>query len=632
MKIGTFLTLISLAISMNIMAMGQDGAIAGSPGTVSGQANPETLQAVIEANPQLQTQLNLCYDAYKPNESDTVPVSTCLWNSLDDNEKNLVRTQIEQAQEAQANNNPTEGSRISNTLNGVDINSVAASPEDSLERQALKKLGDFYQTRLDEAFKTTDDRLNITDQSVYFQLAKTQIGKNILSAWSSVCIDAGFVGDKLVIFKSGTDRQKAVRKENINALQTTVGDQDGTAGKKLTSGFFNCVPQLIMVCREQKGTFTPSANPNTQTEDANSISTDNNSQPVEIDYKNYSIPDDSPILSITRKNVKDENGVNITTGQSTESLKKESQQRACEITAFVDGLRRQLKATERVAEILNTNENIKSNARIQTEKTGRIMGDVDFDRLTTVTSGDVVAEGSYYKEIQAQQQRLQDCKENAQDEQCASLVADTDEEKERIRNSGVAFMLETEVIKEKISEDNLESLSPDEQKLILRRLDPSANLETGVKEQIERLRESFTNERDALVRSLSSRVQELEENDPDQLQNRTTSAVDKLSDRGNDYVQLMHFNNVISGYLTLENGQTNVRVLDLELENVANLEGAAAMGDQAINFNANYADSLRESVRDNNQGLQLGAEETETRPVDLSSDKVDQFFDYQIDP
>ena len=608
------------------MAMGQDDAIAGSAGTVNGQANQDTLQAVIESDTQLQAKLKECYDS--PISGKTV--SECLWeDKLSQSDKERIRALIQQAQEAQMDSDPSSGGRINSTVAGVKINDIAENAEDSPDKKALKKLGDFFENRLDEAFKATDEKLNVTDQAVYFQLAKTQIGKNIISAWSSVCIDAGWVEGKLVIFSKGDGFQNSIKQANINALQNTTQTAQKTSGQILSGKYFECVKHLTMVCRQEKGKYQPTTTGASQTDDSTSISAGQGAQEQTIDYRGFTVPKDKSIFSINNISI----GDTPDDDDEVETLTKKSQERACEITAYVDGLRRQLKATERVAQVMNQDESIRSNARLQLEKRAGDISDVDVDRLTTITSGDVIAEGSYYKELEAQKQLLKDCEQNAQDSRCADLLANTDEEKARLRNSGLAFMLETEDIKDKIKDGNLETLSDQEKRLILRRIDPTASVEGSgaqLDDQIRNLRKSFENERDALVRSLSSRVDELESNDAN-LQADTNTALTRLTNKGDDYVQLMHFNNVISGYFNVEGGKTNVRVLDLELQNVANLEGSSNAS-LSSRFSSSYGSTLQDEIRENNQGLDIGSSNEQNEPVNLTSDQVDQFFDYQIEP
>jgi len=108
----------------------------------------------------------------------------------------------------------------------------------------------------------------------------------------------------------------------------------------------------------------------------------------------------------------------------------------------------------------------------------------------------------------------------------------------------------------------------------------------------------------------------------------------KLS-QGNDYIQMIHFNNVISGYFKTDSGQQNTRVLDLELESVANLDNRslnnATYGNNQNIFNNGYKQTLETGIRDTNNDLQLGASENTQETLRLKADDLSQFIDYELE-
>ncbi len=642
MKTGKLLPLLFIILCLDLQAMDND-VIPGSAGQVN-DSSPRALQAVIETDPAVQRVLKSCYDNDPPKTANET-MSECLWSRLG-SDQDRVKQLIQQAQEAEAGTQTAtaDSVNLNSSVSGVKFKTINDSPADDLQKQALSKLGDYYSKRLDEAFKSTDNKLNVTDQQVFFELAKTQIGKNVITAWSSACLDAGWVdntdgknsGEYLVILapstSSGSNYQK-LRNANMDALKGQV------AGKQLSEKYFKCVAQFPMLCKKKNGklnlqgagaTQTPGTDPNS----ASGITAGASSQSQKVEYEDYSIPSGKVIKSINGQ------GTGITT-QSSEisALEKSSQERACEITAYVDGLRRQLSATEKIANIMKDDTVTKSQGNIELGKSQRTIGDVDIDRLTTVTSGDLTAEDSYYGAVESNKQLLEECKQNASDARCNSLVANTDEEKARIRASGVAFMLETEMIKNKIKDDTeLAKLSLEEKQTILRKLDPSTPVDEGdIDQKIKNLRDAFSNERNALVASLSKKVEQLESSSANNLQSKTNTVADRILAKGNEYVQLMHFNNVISGYFSVEGGKSNVRVLDLELENVANLENNNGLsqgpgGGLVSRFNNSYGSDLQREITKNNDGINIGGSSEQNEIINLKSEQIGQFLDYEIDP
>ncbi len=150
---------------------------------------------------------------------------------------------------------------------------------------------------------------------------------------------------------------------------------------------------------------------------------------------------------------------------------------------------------------------------------------------------------------------------------------------------------------------------------------------------MKKISSAYLNERNALVESLAQKVKELESKDhPTSLQNNIAQAGDRILNRGNEYVQLMHFNNIISGYMKTDSG-SNVRVLDLELENIANLSANSRVGSSSgmgSFSDTNYANTLRQNIQEQNEGLQLGGSNEQNEIINLRSDQIGQFLDYEI--
>ncbi|MBH47338.1 MAG: hypothetical protein CME71_04115, partial [Halobacteriovorax sp.] len=432
MKLGIALSLLSSFVCLSAFAQ---GAQPGTAGVINQQPN-DALQAVVNEMPKVQEALKKCYD--DPN---TTNISSCLWSNLDDGTKNEVKEKIRLAQEAEQAAQPDSQNSVNlrSTVSGARIGTVAEEAKDDPETKALKKLGDFYGKRLDEAFKSSDGKISITDQQVFYELAKTQLGKNVISAWSSVCIDAGWTDTgKLVILKPGSSNYQTLRQKNIDSLQSTQSVGDSSAGKILSSQFFKCAAHLPMLCRLAKG--KPKAGGgSSENGGASTLEVDAQDSNKEIDYSSYTVPKDKDIQSMNQR------GVAFKTADDddvVDTIKSSSQQRACETVAYVDGLRRQLAATEKLSTIMQEDDVIKGRQEAIAQVEEKQVGEVDIDRLTTITSGDVSAEDSYYGAISENSQLIEACKQNPSDGQCINLIANTEEEKKRTRASGVAFMLE----------------------------------------------------------------------------------------------------------------------------------------------------------------------------------------------
>lgn len=609
-----------LFLTTSLPSNANSQAIAGDPGTVA--PSQQALQAVIESDPKVQAALKKCYDN---NSSD---VSQCLWDELDrTGDRARIRDLITKAQEAETAEQSSQNSNLplSSTQTGASIKKpLQDSSDDPVRQKALQKLEEFYSGRLGDALKATDDKLAMTDQSVFYELAKTQLGKNVITAWSNVCMDAGWVDEsgqkRLVILSKASDEStwKALRTQNTDELKTT-------AGATLSGQYFKCVAQLPMLCQKTKGKITGQS-----ATDGIQASTPNTTFDYSAD--DY-VAEDKPILTLN------ENPTGKTTQDSSthSDIIKHSRMRACETVGYVDGLRRQLAATEKLAAIMKDDTSLKAKHNGFVGKTGYAKGEVDIDKLTTVTSGDLSnSQDSYYNTIGSNVALIEECKNNPTDPKCANIIANTEEERAQLRSSGAAFMLESEVIKEQLNDPNL---SKDSKKTLLRRIRPNLNVdEIDVDVEIAKIKDAYIEERKNLVSSLAAQVKEMETaagSSDATVAQKTEDVGRNILSRGNEYVQLMHFNNIISGFFDVEGGKSNIRVLDLELSNVAKLNdgqgiSTSTFGHRSGMFNDSYAQDTLNTIKQTNSDRPIGASQDGTDQVNITSDQIGQFLDYEI--
>jgi len=648
MKIGILLALPFTLMSLNLQAMDND-VVPGSTGAVNAQ-NQESLQVVIEQTPYIQDALGKCYDERSAN------ISSCLWTKLEEQGKtNEVKMLIEQAQQARGQ---AAGEL---NLSGASQNTVSENAEDDIQKKAIKKLSEIYEQKLAEELKQDGEFLNVTSQDTFFELAKTQISKNIISTWSSVCINAGWDGDNLVIFQPTPNKSlyDEIRRKNIEALTSTRSGVDSdnkpvSSTDNLSSLFFTCAKHLKSLCQEAKsGTIKcPTSDGQTQNEtnpNAQGLSTGackDINMPSYEDGSYFVEPASSP-KTITIKPL-NKQGSAGTVSADFSSIRSKSKQKACEAFTYVDGLRRQLKATEKVATALEEDNQKRANEKTpdgrsvlrayQLDKIQRESGNIDIEKVTTVTSADVASEGSYYESIEQDIEKVNKCKMTPNDPQCAGILASSDAEKARIRNTGAALILETAALEKKLeSKDSIAAMGAEEKKLLLKTIRPNIDVdEVDLDKTLEEVSVSFLNQRKNLVNSLAERVKEMEKTSDTETEQAAIERIgtSKLS-QGNDYIQMIHFNNVISGYFKTDSGQQNTRVLDLELESVANLDNRslnnATYGNNQNIFNNGYKQTLETGIRDTNNDLQLGASENTQETLRLKADDLSQFIDYELE-
>lgn len=578
--------LVITLLSSLICVHAQGNAVPGAPGVVDQQqVVTNALEQIAQSDPEVKQKLAGCYTS----NPDTV--SDCLWKGLSAEKKDQIRRAIEEFQK-----------ESKGVTTGVNLRKHTQQ-KGSVTDDALSKLESFYSSRLEEELGTKDNSFTTNDQQVYFELAKVQIGKNIMSAWSAFCLDAGYADGKIIVPKDDSKRNK-IREENIKGLSN--------ASEATETHYKSCIGHLAILCHEQKGKVAALE----QT----------------LNYKDYvkTTPSKKSVQSIHRTVVDNDMSLAVEDYKNTKT-------RACETLAYTQSLKNQLAATEKVADSFDNSMKDKKWAGVALEQnniTDRKA--VDFDRATTITSGDL--KDGYYDTIAAGKERLEACLAgDITNEECKKLLVDA-QDAEELKQSGAALMLETEVMKEKIDtalkandleaqKQIVQSLRPD---LAANELDP-----TRLKNEFDRIREQYSDERIELIASLSKKVKELQVGDtPNETEERVKSHAGKILSRGNEYVQLMHFNNIVTGFLQIKknNGDTvkNSRVIDLELSNLAKIDSTANdRGYIQGTFSEQENQVLSDGIRQNNK--------IETKPsntseiIRLQAKDVSSFNDYVIE-
>lgn len=596
-------------------------AVAGDAGQVTQQVTiTNALEEIAQTDPEVKTALASCYDnPVNPQNGNSATVSECLWASL---------TPAKQQQITEALNEFREESKGVTT--GVNLRDYTQQSQ-SANSDALEKLQSFYSNRLEEELGTKNKSFTTNDQNTYFQLAKTQLGKNVTTAWSNFCLEAvwgNFAASnapedyKLIIPKQESDRTK-VRNANLATLRNVTKSDP----------YVKCVVHIPLLCHQEKGIpkiFKGEANPQ------------------KIDYRNYT----GHSNDVTEfKNFLNGSFTDISELKAADL--EYTKTRACETYAYAESVRKQLQATEKVADKFNESMNeemsqVKLNGQqwqgFALTNQQRESDIIDVERATTITSGDLVnGDDSYYQAVRDNEARLAPCMASnnqladVNNEECQRLLASRDDI-EQLKQTGATLMLETEAMKAKIAQaSNVEA-----QKQIIADLRPDLAIDeltnAQITQEFQKIQNTYEDERTELVRSLSEQVNRLQEGQTQQdTSDKITAAANSLLKRGNEYVQLMHFNNIVTGLLAVEKsgGETsqNTRVINLELSSVASLDAQSTYsrgaGNNATLFSEQSNQQRSQQLREN---VEIDTTERSSDVTRLKAEDMAKFNDYEISP
>ncbi len=566
-------------------------AQAGSHGTIARKQN--VLEEMVQSDPELKQKLGNCYET-TPENGD---IAACLWDGIGEAKQKQILAALEESGVGQQ--------KLDSSAPGVTLDQFTKN-QDGLSKQALDKLGAFYSKRLAEELGSNTATIKINDQSTYYELAKVQLGKNVMTAWSSLCLDMGWdtgsSPERMYTFKDDSKRAE-IRKSNLAGLNSITSDPNASGDNPFKS-YSQCISHIALLCREANGKTKAQENA------------------VTVDY-GQAYASSTPKIA---GNTIDEDDIKYT------------RERACEIHAYVAGIQKQLQATEVVAERFGQGIDKGAYFGAGVFKEHNYSNDkaIKYDDVTTVTSGDVVAEGSYYRAIKDNQELLAQCSSPNPPPECKDLLSSA-EQTEDLRATGAAFMLETKAVQEQIAKAQTE----DDKRKLIQQLRPDLEVsELSVQDlehEFQKISQQYRNEREHLISNLSERVRQLEASDDQgRTQSNMKTAADNLLKRGNEYVQLMHYNNIVTGFLNVvkSNGEEtkNTRVIQLELERVAMLstEDRIGQSDYQSLFGDGYSDNLNRDLKRDNPDIGQGVEENSA--VRLDSSNIAKFNDYIVEP
>ncbi|OUR94112.1 hypothetical protein A9Q84_17530 [Halobacteriovorax marinus] len=567
-----------------------------------------------------------------------VEMSNCLWNG--DGVGGTI-------QGIAANENLMDKiqNKLDETLNDGNINQYESVTTISLKKEttgAQKKLEDFYLNKMgkeifgeyDAQGKPVGGKHKIIDHTKFNTLYQNQLTKNILTGISSFCIEAKVI-KKFPLISQSESKRKTQRITNVTSLKDPVsGGTNPLTGAEIASeNWKNCFVNAQYLCHG--GVKISKADDGTVSKKY---------AKTELGVKTCDDPSDCDASSVTDK---PKCKRDIKTCKQKNKDYKYTKTRACELTNFLKVTRQNLKTVEKISAgydqvFSKGGRGIQGTDSKNQANTQQVVIDKKIDTMTSVTSNEFINDSGFSDGAKEDLAELEKC---IQADQNGNAVAIADAnackkflntDKEASEKLKAEHAIRLKALTEKVKKIDIETEDTKELESFLQDQGMSdddignqlANVDiVKLKEQII---SRYKREKEELIKSLNDEI------------NKTTSTEDgkfdfdkgdasadlqklkkihsELSSKTESYAQLIHFNNVVSGFLDIEDQSgkktRNTASVKRELANSAfsqdNLGKTGALGD------ARYVDQ-NETIQESLKNVELtddGGEQGATLGVD----------------
>lgn len=574
---------------------------------------------------------NSCFDYYQNQNNGVIEankIMNCVWSgNINANisgvsqSKELSR-QVNDLIKTDSKGNEVQDSRFVNEgqqkerkyETGEHTEAVTKLEEENKAFTALKKyyneklLETLYGKKIENSKEKLIKTERTVDQLTFYKLHKSQLGKNIINSLSSYCIEARIVDDMPFIENSISLRKKT-KKSNLENLSKLTNGKEGKT-IRASRDWNVCISNLQHICNQPSKyeEYDEQGNKTGRT-------------------ANYS---ESSLIA------KCESSNGRLKKEDCEETVRYSQRRACTVTQYLSEARKNMIALD---ETIDKYSDLKISDRAPANSPKFYKdqeGLKSIDELTSLTSSEVI-ESEYAQKNQEDIQRLDECIQSPSEEKCENFLKnDRDEQIEELAEIK---------LKQEANLQRLKEIDSDDKASIANLLISEGYTEEDAKKMAEmdnikdQIEERYSAQKDAIIANLSEKIDKLTMNgekidlttgskDFEKLQKLKT----ELESKSEDFAQLVHYNNLISGYLNIQddegNKTRNTASIKRELEgNAFSSESLEKNKDLGIkkSFNNDY-DTYANQVL-NQTGIPLDAEESDDSDTkDLSVGQINDFI------
>ncbi len=438
---------------------------------------------------------------------------------------------------------------------GVAVDKKIKEPQD----RALAALSNFLSKKLKDHFlkNLTEEQKKkgvLVDHASFNKIYQTRISKNIISSISSYCINAtrrGFLHYD-PYKKENEDNIKRLKKANLKKLNEF---NDDTKKNKAFVHWSGCLKQIKHICR-QKG-------------------------PYNFDNEE------------SKKKLQENLRVWYSRGIDDEDDEKNwhdfeySSDTACLVNSTIKGLRRVLMKVKEIE------KDYKASARGGKgfkDSGVVVVGARDLDEATSLTSGELEQSGFKEENEKMKKEFVENCRENKATKDCLNYV-NIGKSKEGEDAAFVEYKTKLDGLQQKL--DNLDDEAVKKYLRENKYIDKKQE-QVLTEEELEKIRgemkTEYENEKKALISRMNRKikgraVQSSEGNEAEIDFEKSKETFDQieigLKTRAKEYTKLLHFNNIVSGFLEItkvddaqETEQekvkiSNIRTIQREMKSMA---------------------------------------------------------------
>lgn len=583
----------------------------------------------------------------------------CVWSKLDDTQKEQVQQMVEFAQEDESGRTPAGQEEDKKQFDGVNLVNAKRTQLDPVD----EKVQEFFAKKIVEGLygDGSDNKRTLVKHDNFYQLYKSRLSKNILEAISSFCVEAipvsktisdrngsgktakftGFVIPQASSTTGSVKLRKLVRKWNIENMQHTMSAQGNGPAQNTAQAIWNaCMVNIDRICTET-GNICATKGPDGQCQEKinGSISSSYNDRDKVYLSDRMNSGGNGPVsIDDLIKKMHQASGAQGTAPAfDPRASETETKGKACQVSQYLKGARQSLAALEKLDEKME--EKRKGGAVIgyQMEvckgvEKGKCKdrGEVDnynagdkekgIDSLTTLTSKEAAEESGMKDAQKGLEEEYKKCKESQDEETCKKFLATNRTEQEGIVDEydirSRAMLAKIEKLKKEKSKDGLtqylkeEGYSEDQ-------ISEMTSDDAKVEKLWTSIEEKYKNARKNLVDSMRRRMEGNTTKKDEQIvfsgQDNDKGAIDtiaaELTDKTDRYADLVHFNNIVSGYLEVGSGdeaKRNTASLFAEIESAGEGRQEAAA---EVRRAANEAGISDERDNENTDPASLGIEE-----------------------
>ncbi len=532
---------------------------------------------------------------------------TCVWNDVEKN--NDLKEQV--IQNLKSNIAPevkdeVASSRYQDKATMTSLNKNKSASLLALEKHLQKQLEDALYGERVGGEKNLYKRERGASQNVFFNLFKSQLGKNVINILSSYCIESEMIDNKYFLIPLSSQDQEIVKTSNIKGLAQTKTDASGNQILQSAATWNACVGTIQHHCY--------------QTNDIKEMGADGVLTSTGISYSKDKMIDGCKDA--------DASGAEKFHNGSCDDVVNYTVKRACEVTEYISRARKSLDANEKILAGMDKLNMGRDPTAVESysDKNAK----TKIDELTSLTSNQLVESGALAA-AKEEGTEFENCyKDGAiQDaEACKDFLQTNRDEK---LTELTEYKLNSEA-----SIDEINKLTLDDEEKIQKILIEDGYNEADAKKLasnediLKEIKNRYKQKEEALQKSVIDQINKItskKEGEVTELDVDTLKGIEsELKSKTKDFAKLVHYNNIVSSYLTITSedeaqGKTtrqNTAMLQRELASNAfndeNLKAASEIDGEFRSAGLKY-DQLDDAISKTGVSLDPGSDSGDSPSV-----------------